>query len=190
VNEKPWLSGWRLTLARIIALIMVIAITVYIYVIRDKAEQLSAYGYPGIFLLSILGNATIILPAPVIAITYVMGAVFNPFGVALAAGAGSALGELTGYMAGFSGQAVAEKTAIYERLERWTDRYGGFAILVLAFIPNPLFDIAGAAAGALRMPVLKFLLWAWIGKTLKMLLFALAGSTSLDWLIQLMGLQP
>jgi membrane protein YqaA with SNARE-associated domain len=187
VNNRPWLSGWRLTLARIIAFLGVIAITIYIYSIRDEAEQLAAYGYPGIFLLSILGNATIILPAPVIAISYIMGAVFNPFGVALAAGAGSALGELTGYMAGFSGQAVAEKTAIYDRLERWTERYGEFAILILAFIPNPLFDIAGAAAGALRMPVWKFLLWGWLGKTLKMLLFALAGSSSIDWLIRLVG---
>lgn len=190
MSDKPWLSGWRLTAARILALLIVIAITIYIYSIRDNAEELEGYGYPGIFLLSILGNATIILPAPVIAITYVMGAVFNPIGVALAAGAGSAIGELTGYMAGFSGQGIVEQTPIYDRLESWTDRYGGLTITILALIPNPIFDIAGAAAGALKMPVLKFLLWAWIGKTLKMLIFAYAGSTSIDWLIQLFGGQP
>ena len=175
---------------RIFALLVVIAITIYIYSIRDKAEQLASYGYPGIFLLSILGNATIILPAPVIAITYVMGAVFNPFGVALAAGTGSAIGELTGYIAGFSGQGIAEQTPIYARLESWTERYGGWTITLLALIPNPVFDVAGAAAGALKMPVYKFLFWAWIGKTLKMLLFAYAGATSADWLLQLFGIQP
>jgi membrane protein YqaA with SNARE-associated domain len=190
VSGKPWLSGWRLTVARILALLAVIAITIYIYSIRDKADQLKGYGYPGIFLLSVLGNATLILPAPVIAITYVMGAVFNPFGVAFAAGAGSAIGELTGYMAGFSGQGIAEQTPIYNRLKKWTERYGGLTITILALIPNPLFDIAGAAAGALKMPVLKFLLWVWIGKTLKMLLFALAGAYSLDWIIHLFGIQP
>jgi membrane protein YqaA with SNARE-associated domain len=190
VSGKPWLSGWRLTVARILALLAVIAITIYIYSIRDKADQLKQYGFPGIFLLAILGNATIILPAPVIAITYVMGAVFNPFGVAFAAGAGSAIGELTGYMAGFSGQGVAEQTPIYNRLEKWTERYGGLTITILALIPNPLFDIAGAAAGALKMPILKFLLWAWIGKTVKMLIFAYAGAYSVDWIIQLFGVQP
>jgi membrane protein YqaA with SNARE-associated domain len=190
VSEKPWLSGWRLTAVRILALLVVIAITIYIYSIRDKAEQLAGYGYPGIFLLSILGNATIILPAPVIAITYVMGAVFNPIGVALASGAGSAIGELTGYLAGFSGQGIVEQTPIYERLESYTDRYGGLTITILALIPNPIFDIAGAAAGALKMPVYTFLFWAWIGKTLKMLLFAYAGATSADWLLQLFGIQP
>jgi membrane protein YqaA with SNARE-associated domain len=190
VSGKPWLSGWRLTAARIIALVAVIAITIYIYSIRDKAEELEEWGFPGIFLLSVLGNATIILPAPVIAITYVMGAVFNPFGVAFAAGAGSAIGELTGYLAGFSGQGIAEQTPIYNRLEKWTERYGGWTITILALIPNPLFDVAGAAAGALKMPILKFLLWAWIGKTLKMLIFAYAGAYSVDWIIQLFGIQP
>jgi membrane protein DedA with SNARE-associated domain len=165
--------------------VVVIAITVYIYSIRDKVEELEEWGLPGIFLLSILGNATIILPAPVIAISYVMGAVFNPFGVALAAGAGSAIGELTGYMAGFSGQGIAEQTPIYSKLENWTERYGGLTITILALIPNPIFDVAGAAAGALKMPVLKFLLWAWIGKTIKMGIFAFAGAYSIEWIIQL-----
>jgi membrane protein YqaA with SNARE-associated domain len=190
VSDKPFLSGWRLTAARILALLVVIAITIYIYSIRDKVDQLKGYGYPGIFLLSILGNATLILPAPVIAISYVMGAVFNPLGVALAAGTGSAIGELTGYMAGFSGQGIAEQTPIYDRLEKWTERYGGWTITILALIPNPVFDIAGAAAGALKMPVLKFLLWVWIGKTIKMLIFAYAGAKSLDWITHLFGVKP
>ena len=190
MSDKPWLSGWRLTAARILALVAVIAITIYIYSIRDEVQDLERWGLPGIFLLSILGNATIILPAPVIAISYIMGAVFNPFGVALAAGAGSAIGELTGYMAGFSGQGIAEQTPIYNKLEAWTERYGGLTITILALIPNPIFDIAGAAAGALKMPVLKFLLWAWIGKTIKMFIFAYAGANSIDWIIQLFEVQP
>jgi membrane protein YqaA with SNARE-associated domain len=187
VNIDKWLSGWRLNVIRIFVLLGVIAITVFVFSIRDQAEQLQGYGYPGIFVLSILSNATLILPAPGIALTFAFGAVFNPIGVALAAGAGSAIGELTGYLAGFSGQGVIEQTAMYDRLEGWTDQYGGWTIMILALIPNPLFDLAGAAAGALKMPIFEFLLWAFIGKTIKMLLFAYAGSTSLDWLVNLMG---
>ena len=59
--------------------------------------------------------------------------------------------------------------------KRWRD----LAILVLATIPNPLFDLAGMASGALRIPVTRFLFFCWIGKTIKMLLFAYAGATSL-----------
>lgn len=187
MNKDSWLSGWRLNLVRIAVLIGVLAITAFIFSIRDEAEKLQGYGYPGIFALSILSNATLILPAPGIALTFAFGAVFNPIGVALAAGAGSAIGELTGYLAGFSGQGVVEDTAIYRRLETWTEKYGGWTVMILALIPNPLFDVAGAAAGALKMPVLQFLLWAFIGKTMKMLLFAYAGAKSMDWLMELLG---
>ena len=59
--------------------------------------------------LSILANGTVILPAPGVIFVFAMGAIFNPFWVAVAAGAGAALGELTGYLVGFSGQAVVER---------------------------------------------------------------------------------
>ena len=190
MTERKGLSGWRLNFLRILALAAVIAITVYIYACRSQLEHLEVYGYPGIFLLSILANATVILPAPGIAITFALGAVFNPIGVALAAGAGASLGELTGYVAGLSGQVFVERANLYDRLERWTTQYGGFLILVLALVPNPFFDLAGAAAGALRMPIHKFLFWTLIGKTIKMLGFAYAGGASADWLLQLFGMNP
>ncbi len=99
-----------------------------------------------------------------------MGAVFHPLGVGIAAASGATLGELTGYMAGFSGQAVMENTRVYDRLLDWTRRFGGLTIIALAAIPNPLFDLAGIAAGALRMPLGMFLLYTWIGKMIKMVL--------------------
>ncbi len=110
---------------------------------------------------------------------FTMGAVFNPLLVALVAGAGASLGELTGYLAGFSSQPVVERMKIYQRLVVWLKKYGALAILVLAAIPNPIFDMTGAAAGALKMPVRKFLFWTWIGETIKMLVFAYAGASSL-----------
>jgi membrane protein YqaA with SNARE-associated domain len=179
-EAKP--RSLRLTILRLLALLAVIGITVFIFAIRDQAKQIAAYGYPGIFILSLLANATIVLPAPGIAITFAMGAVFHPLGVALAAGTGATLGELTGYMAGFSGQAVIENAQVYERLLDWTRRYGGLTIIALAAIPNPVFDLAGIAAGALRMPVGLFLLYTWIGKMIKMTLFAYGGAASIDWL--------
>ncbi|HHH83395.1 MAG TPA: hypothetical protein ENL35_10460 [Chloroflexi bacterium] len=179
------LKGWRLTAARILALLAVVAITVYIFTLRDEAARLQRYGYPGIFLLSILANATVILPAPGVALTFAFGAVLNPWGVALAAGAGAALGELTGYLAGFSGQSILRDGELYQRVQAWTNKHGGWAILALAAVPNPIFDLAGAAAGALGMPIPKFLLWVWAGKTIKMVIFALAGYASFDWMLDL-----
>jgi len=170
-------------IVRIAALLFVILLTILIYRLRDHAVGLAIYGYPGIFLIAFLTNATIFLPAPGVTIVFAMGGVFNPFLVGLAAGAGGALGELSGYLAGFSGEAVVPHTRTYERLSKWVQRYGFFAILALAAIPNPVFDIAGVAAGVLRMPLPKFLLAAWIGVTLKMTLFAWAGDHSIPWIL-------
>jgi uncharacterized membrane protein YdjX (TVP38/TMEM64 family) len=172
-----------LTIARILAILVVIALTVFIYSVRDRAAELAVYGYPGIFLIAFMTNATVLLPAPGIAVVFAMGAIFNPVYIALAAGAGGALGELSGYLAGFSGQAVAEQTRIYARLHAWIERHGFWAVLALAALPNPFFDVAGVAAGILKMPLKTFLLAVWIGVTIKMFLFAWVGSTSLSWLL-------
>ena len=175
----------RLTILRWLAVIAVIVISIYVFSVRDQAEELARYGYPGIYLLSILATATVILPAPGILFVFAMGAVFNPIGVALAAGTGAAIGELSGYLAGFGGQAVVEKAQLYETIRNWMQSHPNLsylAITVLAFVPNPIFDLAGIAAGTLRMPVTRFLFFCWIGKTLKMLLFAYAGASSIDFL--------
>jgi len=167
---------------RVAAVLAVVGITIYIYSIRDHVNEFAVYGYPGIFLIMLLANATVFLPAPGVAVVFAMGSVFNPLGVALAAGAGGAIGELTGYLAGFGGQAVVENTKIYNRIYPWVNKYGAWVILVLAAIPNPFFDLAGVAAGISRVPLWQFLLACWIGQTIKMAMFAYAGAYSIDWL--------
>jgi membrane protein DedA with SNARE-associated domain len=162
-------------------LVFVIAITIYIYSIRDHIKDFAAYGYPGIFLIALLANATIFIPAPGIAVVFAMGSIFNPLGVALAAGTGGALGELSGYLAGFGGQAAVERTDIYSRIHPWVEKYGGWAILVFAAIPNPFFDLAGMAAGVSKMSIWRFLLFCWIGQIIKMSFFAYTGAFSLNW---------
>jgi uncharacterized membrane protein YdjX (TVP38/TMEM64 family) len=173
------LSKRTLNVIRLMVLLGVIALTVILVINREKIQDLQAFGYPGIFLVSILANATILVPVPGVVFTSAMGAVFNPFWVSIAAGSGAALGELSGYMAGFSGQAVVENAERYDRVVRWMRHYGDITILILSFIPNPLFDLAGMLAGVLKMPVWKFLIYCVIGKVLKMMMFAYAGG----WLI-------
>jgi uncharacterized membrane protein YdjX (TVP38/TMEM64 family) len=99
--------------------------------------------------------------------------------VGLAAGVGEALGELTGYAAGFGGRAVIEDQRAYERLVAWMQRRGGITVFVLSVIPNPFFDLAGIAAGTLRYPLWRFLFFCWMGKTIKTALVAWSGALSL-----------
>lgn len=169
----------RQRILNILALAFVVALSVFLLVnskwINENIPALEALGYPGVFLLSLLANATIVLPIPGVLVTSTMGAILNPFWVAVAAGAGSALGELSGFLAGYSGRRVAAKTKWNERLKELVKRYGDVAVLLLSIIPNPAFDVVGIFAGALKMPLWRFLIWCWLGKTIKMMLFAYGG---------------
>jgi uncharacterized membrane protein YdjX (TVP38/TMEM64 family) len=190
-KQEPSPKITLLGAARVLALLFVIGISIYVVLLpEEQAEKLESYGYLGTFLISILANATVIIPAPGLVIVFSMGAKFNPLLIALAAGAGATIGELSGYLAGFSGQGIIEDQKRYDQMVAWMEKNGPLTILILAFIPNPLFDLAGMVAGALRMSVLKFLFWALIGKVLKMVVFSYAGAGafSSDWLNSLFGL--
>jgi len=190
-SEEPEKKSSGFTFARIAALLLVIAITVYIVLMpEEQALKLETYGYLGIFLISIIANATVIIPAPGLVIVFSMGAKFSPLLVGIAAGLGATIGELSGYLAGFSGQAVIEDQKRYNQMVGWMEKNGPLTIAILAFIPNPLFDLAGMIAGVLKMPVFRFMAFALIGKFFKMLIFAYAGAGVLNspWLEKLLTL--
>ncbi len=174
---KP--SFWSRSPVRILMVVLTLTITVAIFVFRDRMAKLAAVGYPGIFAVSLLGNATIILPAPFLVLVFAMGSALPWLGVGLASGTGAALGELTGYAAGYGGAPVVQKQQIYARLEGWMRRYGGITILVLSAVPNPFIDVAGVAAGSLGYPLWRFLFFCWLGKTVKTTFVAWAGANAI-----------
>jgi len=179
VESKP--AGQLHILWRAGALVLALLISVLVFVYRDQVVRFASYGYLGVFVVSVIGNATVLLPIPSLVATFVTGGVFNPVVVGIVSGAGMAIGELSGYLAGYGGGAIirAEDRARYARLESWMRRYGGWTIFALSIIPNPLFDLAGIAAGALHYPVWRFLLVCFLGKSIKGLAMALAGA---QWL--------
>jgi membrane protein YqaA with SNARE-associated domain len=164
---------------RVLALLVVVGLTLCIVLFRKQLAGLAVYGYPGVFLVSLIANATIILPAPSLAVVFASGtSLFPPF-VGLAAGSGEALGELTGYLAGYSGSGIIENQRRYAQIERWMHRGGLWIIFLLSVIPNPFFDLAGMAAGAMQVPVWRFLAVCWTGKVIKTMWVAYAGAGSL-----------
>ncbi|MFN2177501.1 MAG: VTT domain-containing protein [Anaerolineales bacterium] len=182
----------KLTLLRAVALLLAIGISIFIYSIRDQARELIQYGYIGIFLISIIANGTILFPVPGILFVFALGTVYNPLGLAIAAGLGAAIGELTGYLAGFSGQAVIENIAAYEKILNWLDSHtylSNLGLTLLAAVPNPLFDVVGIAAGTLKIPIMRFLLLVSIGQIIKMFFIAYLGSIGAPFIEQLIGLE-
>ena len=70
---KAWLQKPRvLNILRILALVLVIGLSVFILFNADKIESLKILGYPGIFLMALVLNASLFLPMPMVIITSLM----------------------------------------------------------------------------------------------------------------------
>lgn len=146
---------------------------------REMVEGLvrSPFGLLVLFGLAALSTATLVLPAPGLALTALAGTAGDPIVVGIVAGLGQAVGELTGYAAGWSGRSFLPDNGATSRMTGWLRRRGVLVIFVLAVVPNPVFDLAGVAAGVLRMPVLSYLAAAATGKVIKNI--AVAGGVSM-----------
>lgn len=158
------------------ALVFAIILSIVIILNKDKFANLEGYGYLGIFVISVLGNSTIIVPAPVILTAFVGGSLFNPLAVGLITAAGATIGELTGFLAGVGGKVFVREKGTYKKIEGWIHKNGFLTIFLLAAIPNPLFDLAGIASGVTGYSVKKFLLATFLGKSIKFLVFAFLGA--------------
>ncbi len=163
----------------IVILALIIPIIIFVNYDAIAKYDWSSLGYFGVFLVMLITSATVILPVPGLAVATIAGAFANPLLIGVAGGLGSALGELTGYLAGYGGSELIDgkKMKEYEKIKKMLMEKDRAFILIffLALIPNPLFDIAGIAAGAIRYPLWKFLLACALGKIIKVAVFAYLG---------------
>ena len=157
---------------KVVILIFSIVLTGLIIYFRKHVERLARWGYVGIFFASLLSNATILAPSPVLGLIVVEGRVLNPYVVGLVSALGGTLGEITGYLAGYGGQILLGE---HPRLEQWIQDHGFAAIVLMAATPNPFFDVAGIVAGLTHFPIEQFLVATFLGTCIKYTLLALSG---------------
>lgn len=172
INNQGRLGIRRENAVRMVALVLVLIMSAGILLAWEQIQILGAYGYPAIFLVSLFGNAILFLPAPSFALVLAAGASLDPLLVGIVAGTGAAIGEMTGYLAGYSGQAVLQDKPLYNRVRGWMATKGILVIFIFAAIPNPFFDVGGIIAGVMRMPAWHFLFATGLGKSLRFALLA------------------
>ena len=182
---------------RVLALALVGASVLGLLLIPEPSfdrEYFERVGYPGLFLVTLIANASIILPTPGFVAVVVAGAVLNPLLVALVGALGMTIGELSGYLVGRAGVAASGRKIETKgsRWARWSalsqklvGRWGVIGIFVLAATPNPLFDIAGIAAGAIRLGIAKFLIATFAGRLIRTSLLAYSSAYSLELILKL-----
>jgi membrane protein DedA with SNARE-associated domain len=172
---------------RIAVLVLVAAAIVAVALYGPQLRRFAAVGYPAIFLVCYITNASVLIPLPGLGITVLGGALYNPFLVGLVAGLGQTLGSLNSYAAGYTSQTMLDDIRFYPRVRGWMTRHSPVTIFVLAVLPNPFFSAAVIAAGDLQMPVGRYLLLCLAGKIIKSTVAALAGHYGIVLLRGLFG---
>lgn len=138
---------------------------------KDQIQEMAGLGYAGLFIACLLTNASICLPASGIAFTLAAATALDPLWCAVIGGLGTATGELVGYTLGRLGRGSIANLELFTKVENGLKRYGYLAVFGFAFLPLPVFDLVGVAAGTAKLPVVKFFIVCSIGKILKMLLY-------------------
>ena len=162
-----WFRKRILPMAGLLLVLAIMAGILYVNIrFPEIIEELDRYGYAGAFIISIIFNATLILPAGNMLIQMTLGtaAALSPVLVGFAGGVGASIGETTGYVAGRSGRGlIKRKSQMYGRVEGWVKKWGILTIFVFSIVPF-VFDLVGIAAGALRFPFWKFFLACMAGR--------------------------
>ena len=175
VAKGQWPKRLKKGIIPLLTILLVMAITVSLFLYRDKIADLGNYGYLGAFLITLVSNATIILPMPGFLLLFSLGAVFNPFLVGLSGALGGTVGEMTCYLLGYSGRGVMQNRRLYDKSVQWLKKWGIVTVFVFAATPLP-FDVIGMVAGLLRFPFWQFFLACLLGKSLKYIGIAVAGA--------------
>ena len=163
---------------------MVVGVIVTVWLVSGQLTQAEDAGYAGVFFLSFLGSVSMVLPVPGLISLCGLSVVLNPFVLGVLAGLGETIGEISGYAVGYGGGSFIEKRRFYGKLVYWMERRGTLVLFLVSVVPNPVFDLVGIAAGAVRFPLPRFLATVLAGKILKGLLVGYTcyyGVTLLPW---------
>ena len=175
VLEAAGRFRWRLEYTLLVGVAFMLTLfAIGFFYFSTDVSNLRSYGYFGVFIINVVGAASILLPSPAAASVLGGGALLDDFlgvpawfWVGIVAGFGEAIGEFSGYAAGYGGRVFIENQPSYARVRRWMERRGALTLFLMSTVPNPAFDIVGLAAGAVQMPMRRFFFSVLAGKIIK-----------------------
>jgi membrane protein YqaA with SNARE-associated domain len=148
------------------------------------------YGYLGIFVISLIGSASILIPIPYTVIIFTISAfrILDPMLIAISSGLGSAVGEFSGYLLGYYGQAILSdiQKRKMEFILKVFNRYGSITVFIFALTPLP-DDLLIIPLGIMRYSFVKVLLPCLLGKIFMSLILAYGGAMSIGFIQNILG---
>jgi len=162
------------------AIAVALNIIAYLIIPPDLAYRLGSLGYIGVFLITLISNATIVVPIPYFGLVAALSPGLSMVGVGIAGALGSVIGESVGFFVGRSGRGVVEQTRFYRWVQRQLEHpWRAFVVLfALSAPPNPAFDVAGLTAGAMGLPYWIFLSAVFLARLVRFGIVAFFGGAT------------
>ena len=151
----------------VVALVLFILVSLLAWKLKDVLKEYMPLTLLGLLLTCFVMNSTVLLPSSSLLVVLEYSYVLNPINVIIVGAVGASLGELIGYMVGEEGASLVRRFKKISKLTKFK-KHSFLWVMLFAFIPFPVFDVAGIMAGSIRMNPFKFLLAGFIGKAIKM----------------------
>ncbi len=172
-EEPPRPPSRRLLVPQIVLLVVAMAGSIAAIPFAGEICEAGVAGFVLLFILSVQSGALFMLPgfgfASIGAFAIVFG---DPWLPALVGTTGQVVGEMVSYLLGAAGSPWIRRQGAYRRIEHWIQRWGLLVVFVIAATPNPVFDIAGAVAGAAGLGWKRFFVASWAGRLIKNVIIA------------------
>ncbi len=154
----------------IISLIGVILVAVISGILLWKlmvtGDSLGHLGILGVLIASMLSHLTVVARDMFVPLFLPLASIYHPVILGLAAGTGGALGEVTTYALGWGvAESMEPMSETEDRIAKWINKYGLWAVLLVALTPLPDTPIV-ILAGSRKLPFKKLVVVEVIGKTI------------------------
>lgn len=144
----------RQIMQSVCCLSIVVLVMAAAFFYKEEIEGLAATGYLGVFIACFAATSTILLPAPGILVVIQYAQILNPLLVVLIGSVGTALGEMSGYVLGRSGNAIIQVDTTGKNFFLFR-KHPKTMVFLFSLIPFPVFDVVGIGAGMTKMnPIL------------------------------------
>lgn len=167
-------------LIALFVLLISIFLSASFFIFKNFFRHAMSLGLIGLFLINFASNATFFMPTPALIGVVSAGNLYPPLLVAIASSLGATAGDTINFLFGLSGRHLINhklaKNKWFIFLEKKFKKHGNWLLFLFAFVPNPIFDIAGLIAGIFKFSLFRFFILVFVGRFIRYYILAKFGS--------------
>ena len=138
---------------------------VLLWKLMVQGDSLGQLGLVGVLIAAMLSHLTVVARDMFIPLFLPLASVYHPVILGTAAGTGAAIGEVTTYFLGWGvAESMEPMSESEDRIARWINKYGLWAVLLVALTPLPDTPII-ILAGSRKLPFTKLAIVEVVGKS-------------------------